>query len=382
MRVLHVLEATGGGTARHVVDLSAGLAQRGVEVHVAYSPLRMDAIWRMGLHKLEQAGVILFPVPMRRAPHPSDASALFALRKYLNKAGPFTLVHGHSSKGGGLARLLRLLGGPPTIYTPNGFITLSPDISAGVQRVYAFVERGLSALTTALIAVSEDEAREAARLGYPAERICIIPNGIDLQAVLQQKREEIRRKWGVDRGDLVVGFVGRFAPQKAPQILLESFAAIAPQHPHARLVMVGSGPLEQDLRRRAEEMGIPVIWPGFMEGREAMQGFDIFALSSNYEGFPYVLLEAMAAGLPTVSTQVGGTELAITDGENGFLVPVGDIRALSRALHKLLLDGALRHRMGAENQKRVQTFSLDKMVDSTLGLYDEISRRQGAAGQR
>ncbi|MGQ9736047.1 MAG: glycosyltransferase [Thermaceae bacterium] len=110
MRVFEILEATGGGTARHVTDLCEGLAQRGLEVHLAYSPLRMDFIMREGLGRLQGAGVRLLELPMRRAPHPSDLRALWKLWWYLKDEGPFHLVHGHSAKGGGMARLLRYMG--------------------------------------------------------------------------------------------------------------------------------------------------------------------------------------------------------------------------------------------------------------------------------
>ena len=374
VRVLHILEATGGGTARHVVDLCVGLAGQGVEVHLAYSPLRMDRILEGGLPLLRQSGVRLLELPLRRAPHPGDLKALLALRKYLKQAGLFDLVHGHSSKAGGLARLLRLLGSAKAVYTPHAFITLSSDIGDAARWVYGLVERGLSPLTSALIAVSEDEAREAIRLGYPREKVRIIPNAIDLGTSQGEAREEVRGRLGLGHNDLAVGFVGRFVPQKAPLILLGAFAKVAPKNPQARLVMVGDGPLKNHLKQRARELALEdrVIWPGFMDGRQAMRAFDIFALSSDYEGFPYVLLEAMAEGLPLVATRVGGTEMAIREGENGFVVPIGDIQGFAQSLDLLLSDTALRRRMGENSRIRVQQFTVDKMVEATLALYKEL----------
>lgn len=103
-----------------------------------------------------------------------------------------------------------------------------------------------------------------------------------------------------------------------------------------------------------------------------MRAFDIFALSSDYEGFPYVLLEAMAEGLPLVATRVGGTELAIREGENGFVVPIGDIQGFAQSLDLLLSDTALRRRMGENSRIWVQQFTVDKMVEATLALYKEL----------
>ena len=100
-----------------------------------------------------------------------------------------------------------------------------------------------------------------------------------------------------------------------------------------------------------------------------METFDIFALSSSYEGLPYVLLESMAAGLPAVCTRVGGVGLLIAEGVNGFTAPVGDLHAFAAALSTLAGDASLRERMGASARERVSNFSIGRMVESTLHAY-------------
>jgi len=379
MRVLHIVEATAGGVARHVVDLCAGLAQRGIEIHVAYSPIRMDPIFKAGLSNLREAGVKLFELPMRRAPHPSDLWVLWLLRRYLVEQGPFTLMHGHSSKGGGLARLLRPLVGARVVYTPHGFITLSPHILPSERQGYGLIERGLVLFTDALVANSEYEAKEAQHLGYPSAKVYVIPNGIrvDEAKASEEEKESLRQGWGLEKNHLVVGFVGRFVTEKGPEVLLEAFSRVAPKHPLARLVMVGEGPLREQLREGARRLGLEgrVVWPGFVNGQEAMRVFDIFVLPSDYESFGYVLIEAMAEGLPVIATEVGIASEAIQEGENGFLVQPRDVQALVVHLDTLLSDPLLRKRMGESSRARVQQFSVDKMIEATLGLYREIVKR-------
>lgn len=374
MRVLHILEATGGGAARHVLDLCAGLARRGVEVHLAYSSSRMDRIFQEGLSALSQSGVALLEVPMRRSLHPNDLRALNLIRRYLWSQASIDLIHGHSSKGGGLARLLRLGTKAKVVYTPHTFVTLFTNIKPFERFSYGLAEKSLSLLTEALIAVSENEAREAYRLGFSQRKIHIIPNGISLTFSAGQNSQSLREAWGLPKPAKVVGFVGRFVPEKNLLLLLEAFAKISTKHSDARLVMIGDGPLKPLLLQRCEILGLGerVIWPGFMDGRQAMRAFDIFALSSDYEGFPYVLLEAMAEGLPLVATRVGGTELAIREGENGFVVPIGDIQGFAQSLDLLLSDTALRRRMGENSRIWVQQFTVDKMVEATLALYKEL----------
>lgn len=376
MRVLHILEATGGGAARHVIDLCEGLARRGLEVHLAYSPLRMDRIMRKGLPRLQAVGVRLLEVPMRRAPHPSDLRAIGVILRYLREAGPFRLVHGHSSKGGGIARLLGLAGlkGHRVFYTPHALVTLNPELSWGARVLYEAIERMLALRTDALIAVSEMEVQEALRLGYPKSRVHLIYNGISLDPISPRGREEARGELGLKPQDLVVGFVGRFSQQKAPQLLLEAFAKVAPLFPEARLVMVGDGPLKGALVERARALGLEgsVLWPGFMDGRTAMRAFDIFVLPSLYEGFPYAVLEAMAEGLPVIATEVGGVWEAVANEENGFIVPVGSVEGLAEALSRLMKDESLRVAFVRRSLERVRRFSVEEMVEATLRVYQSL----------
>jgi glycosyltransferase involved in cell wall biosynthesis len=337
----------------------------------------MDATFKKELPTMTEAGVRFLELPMRRSPHINDIKILSVIRKYLSEQGPFVLIHGHSSKAGGLARLLRVLRGPKVIYSPHGFATLSRDFRNEVRWGYGLIERGLSVFTDALIAVSPGEAKEAIRLGYSREKILIIPNGINLAMHFEEEKEEVRRKWGLTREHLIVGFVGRFVSDKAPFVLLEAFAQISSRHPMACLVMVGDGPLKSQMQEKVRQLAVEdrVLWPGFINGRLAMRAFDIFALPSDTESFGYVIVEAMAEGLPVVSTQVGVAELAIAEGENGYLVPIRDVKAFSQALDRLLSDSVKREQMGKISLTRVQQFTVEKMVDATLALYRELAGR-------
>jgi glycosyltransferase involved in cell wall biosynthesis len=234
-------------------------------------------------------------------------------------------------------------------------------------------------LSDAIILVSEDERRHAVEVGLPPRKLFVIPNGIRLRPP-PPAAESLRARLGLTNGELCIGFVGRFVSQKAPQTLLKAFAALAGRFPQARLVMVGDGALDAALRDDAQKLGIAdrVRWPGPLEGASAMFAFDIFALPSRYEGFPYVLLEAMAARLPVVMTQVGGAGTLVRDGENGFVVPPDRPELLGEALERLLKDESLRKSMGARSIEFVQEFSIEKMVEKTVVLYRLLAtRREG-----
>jgi len=371
VRVLWLIEATGGGTARHVVELASGLAEQGLKIHIVFSPRRADAVWVRGSDQLVERGVRLIPLSMRASPELNDPRKLYWLRNYIVKHGPFDLSHGHSSKGGALSRLLRIGGGPPSVYTPHAFATLRSGIQG---KIYSLAERALAPYTAALIAVSPEEAEEAQRLGYSKERVRVIPNGLDPTSFRPLSRCEARDRLGLPQEMQVVGFLGRLDSQKNPDLLLSAFSLVATHFPRALLVFTGEGPLRQLLVTRASALGLidRVRFLGFRPPEEVLPAYDILALPSRYEGFPYVLIEALLSGLPIIATRTGGAALAVVEESNGYLIPRDDALALARALTNLLGSQSLRKKMGIAARERAHKFSLKQMVVSTLDLYRDL----------
>ena len=175
--------------------------------------------------------------------------------------------------------------------------------------------------------------------------------------------------------------MGRLSSQKDPENLLRAFALLAPKCPRARLIMVGDGPLARPLQAEAARLGVEnrVSWPGALDGPSVMPALDVFALPSRYEGFPYVILESMAAGVPIVTTRVGGAQTLIADGRNGLIVPPGDPTALANALERMLADEEQRRSMGQESALRVRKYSVENMVSKTLEVYEAVRSRSGSA---
>lgn len=368
MDVLHIVESAGGGVARHIEDLCIGLIQKDVGIHIVYSPIREDDIFRAAIKRLQSAGASLISIPMQRAPHASDIQVIREIQKYIKYNKSIKIVHGHSSKGGVYARLARIGTRLHSVYSPHGFVPWLPQPQ---RALYITLERAMRFATSAIIVVSEKEMQFARRLGYPKELIHLVPNGISLDGKAGASRTKARQLLNLSPHDKVIGFVGRFASPKSPLLLIDAFAIIAHDHPNAKLVMVGTGPLLPLAKGRARSLSLQdrILFPGYMDGRDAMAAFDLFALTSEYEGFPYVILEAMAYGLPIVATNVGGTELAIFDNENGYVVQVGDVGGFAEKLNLLLSNDALRLEMGAESLKKVNNFSIDNMVNITLRIY-------------
>lgn len=376
-RVLMVVESSSGGTGRHVLDLAEGLCRRGCDVHVLYSTGRTDRFFMERVAAMR--GVRFAPLPMRTAIHPADLLAVRATRRYLDAHGPFDVIHGHSSKGGAVARLAALGKGLAAFYTPHGLVVMDRGRARWRRLLYLAIELGLSLRTARVIAVAPAEQREAVRLGLGRQRVVLVPNGVD--APVLTPRDAARRNLGLEQDAFVVGFVGRFVSQKAPDVLVRAMRRVADVAPHARLAMVGSGPLEPSLRELAAREGIAgrITWAGERYVNSVLAAFDVLALSSCSEGMPYVVLEAMSAGLPVVATVTAGVESLVHDGENGVVVPRGDADALAAGLLDLAGDPAMARRYGQASLRRVSRFTIDHMVERTLDAYREAMGGGGLA---
>jgi glycosyltransferase involved in cell wall biosynthesis len=377
MKVLLLLEASGGGAGCHVLDLALGLKERGVEVHLAYGTRRLSSPFAQGLPALQEVGVKLLPLPyLRRSPHPSDLGVLKRLLAYAEKEGPFSLLHGHSSKGGTLARVLGVLLRIPVLYTPHGVVTLSPFLSPLERLVYGGAEKLLARLTDLTIAVSPWEGEALARLGYPKSRIRVIPNGVDLHPPSPEERVGVRAQLGLREGERAVGFVGRLDLQKDPLLALESFARFLPKEPRSKLVVVGDGPLREKLLKRAEELGVGARLRllGAVESRSVMPALDVLLLTSASEGFPYVALEALALGVPLVSAPTPGLGEWLRE-EGLALVPQRrDPKPLGEALLQLFSQEGLAEDLRKRGARKVEDLSVERMVEETLRAYLALIR--------
>lgn len=186
-------------------------------------------------------------------------------------------------------------------------------------------------------------------------------------------RARIRAEWGCDDSQLVLGCVARLNPQKAPLFLPPLLAAL-PENVH--LAWVGDGELRDDFLRVADLAGVRhrVHCDGWrQDARQRLAGFDVFVLPSIYEGFPFALLEAMAAGLPCVASDVDGTREALVDGATGWLCPPGDRDAWLATLGSLVADRALREKAGAAGRSRyLEHFTLSAMARGTVEVYTQV----------
>ncbi len=374
IRVCHILEAATGGARRHVVDILRHLDRKRFAPALIASSLR-DPTFAAVAQALAQEGVEVQLLQMRREVHPlADAWALRCLMKLLSR-GRFDIVHTHCSKAGMLGRLAaRMAGIHRVVHTPHVF---SFEMKNGrAQAVfYTLLERWAARCTDRLVAVSGSNREAAlAQLALPAARVTLIPNGVDAASERPDPDSAgLRRRCGLPDSVPVVGMAGRLAVQKNPGDFLRAAKIVAEKLPATHFVWIGSGELRARLLAEAQIHGLAdrLKWlPDWPEGPHGYGLFDVLALPSLWEGMPYVLLEAMACGVPAAAFAVGGVPEAIEHGVSGQLVPPRRPDLLAEALLELLGDDARRQDMGRRARDRVsRNFRLETMVRSLENLY-------------
>ncbi|WP_321958991.1 glycosyltransferase family 4 protein [Burkholderia cenocepacia] len=367
-----VAEAAGGGVAVHLASLIEGLsACDNVDLHliVPQGP-RFDA-------SILDTSVLarcrsVHAVPMERAVGWHDARAVARVYGLLLRIRP-DIVHSHSSKAGAIARLCA---GPwRHIYTPHAVYTLNPSLSDRQRRFYGAVEHWLGRLCSSrIIAVSHDEATHLHdALGIPWERIVTIANGVPPLALLP--RSAARQALGVADNALVVGFVGRLEHQKGVDRLVRIARDTYRQCGDAvQFVVIGPGDFTAAAGADADDLPPNLRVVGALDqASRYFSAFDLFALPSRYEGFPYVCLEAMAAGVPTVASQVAGAAGLIQSREIGIVVPNDDDTTdFTRAVVTLAQDAVQRIQMSVNCARAAEHHSAAAMVSRTLALYHSL----------
>jgi glycosyltransferase involved in cell wall biosynthesis len=385
-RVLEVLEATIGGTKRHLLELSAGLRNLGWDVEVACPRVRSESHGDVSFwDDLRAAGIPTHAVAMRRETlSPTNAVATIRLAQ-LVRAGDYAIVHAHSSVAGALARPAARLAGTPralhnqkakTVYTPHGYAFLNPG-STIRRRLYLEIERTLGRITNRLIALSptEAEATLSNRIVTP-ERLATIPLGVnpaDFPSPERVAEVRAREGWG---SVPVVGTISRMTAQKDPFTWLRTARRVADAHPDVRFIWIWSGELEAEVRALASSLGLDGII-SFLghrpDARELIAACDLFLLTSAFEGLPYSVIEALTSGTPVVATDVVGTRDLIRRDLTGLLAPARDDAALAACVVRLLDDPDLARRLATAGRDDVLgRFSVERMVEQTASLYDSL----------
>lgn len=366
MRIAHVISDTNiGGAGRYLLALLPGAAHHGWEP-IVYAPEGglAAAVRATGLAQVVSLpeGERSFSVPLWRW-----------LQRNLQ---PADVVHTHASLA---ARLVAKQRGYPVVLTRH---TIGPDLPPGGPKPWrrALYRLIANTLSDATIAVSQACRQRLLLEGVPAEQIRLIYHGIDAQPYLVAQRSVWRQQLGLSTDEPVIITVARLAPVKGLQHALAAAAQLKKQRVPFTWLFVGQGPLLQELQAQTQSLGLAdrVRWLGFQSDIPGLlAAADVFVLPSLQEALGLVLLEAMAAGLPIVASQVGGIPELIEPGKQGFLVPPGDSSQLAAAIGVLLADRQRAAVLGAAGREKILAqFTVQNMWQQTDAVYREVVSRR------
>lgn len=302
------------------------------------------------------------------------------------RAHPCDLVHVHKYKDGVLGTIAaRFAGVPYVVRTMHGQSEPLRGWLRAKSAIYETVDRvTLQWMGDLVIAVSKRLAQALSESGYQPTMVTCIQNGLDLRHVAPSRtRAEVLHELGLDPDALLVGTVGRLSAVKGHLHLLRAAKQLSLVEPRARFLFIGDGPLREELRLTAAELGIvgSCLFTGARRDvYDLVSAMDVFVLPSLNEGMPMSLLEAMALGRPVVASAAGGIPEVVSHRVNGLLAPPGDEPALAAACAELLRNRDLAMALGARARKTVEEgFSHNRSGALLLNAYETItSSRRGA----
>jgi len=368
-----------GGAQKQLLDIIGGLDRQAYNIFLftAKDGLLMPEVLSLSGVTVKRSGFLERNInPLK------DILALLEIYNFIKK-NRIQIVHTHSSKAGVLGRLsAALAGGRIILHTVHGwsFHSYQPFI---VNRLYRLLERICAKFTHKIIVVSLWDKDKGIKNGVGKEgQYVLIRYGIDQAVFSKQKGSDaLRSSWGLASGELAVGMIACFKPQKSPLDFIRLAYLISREIEQVKFILVGDGVLLPKVRGLIRKLNL--------EGRVILSGWrgdiplvlsclDVFVLTSLWEGLPIVVLEAMASGVPLVVTDTGGIREVVQDGQTGYLVKTRDLSALNNQVTGLLKDAAKR-KMLAQAAKAVagaKEFSLSNMVKATEGLYSDLAKRR------
>ncbi|MEM8979232.1 MAG: glycosyltransferase family 4 protein [Pseudomonadota bacterium] len=368
LQIALVLETSGGGSGRHVLDLASGLASRGHSVTVVWSPTRATDDFQKDLREIPD--LTLKTLPMSRSVGLQDRKALKAMTALFEQLPAMDVIHAHSSKAGALTRLLPKRIAGSRVYTPHAFRTMDPKLGRPQRFIYGTIERVLAAKGQAVIAVSQFEYDHALELGIAPNCLHLVVNGAGLPR--STNRATARADMGLTENDFVVGFVGRLVDQKDPLRFVEALNLAHTQNTSIKGVVLGDGAL----RAACEQMALPnsVSFLGWQDAPSLIKGFDVFTMTSRYEAMPYTLIEALHARLPIITSDVGGALETVRHGQNGALLPLDATpEVFAAAILDLANTPGKLAAYQATSEAMAQMRTIGVMVDQTEAVYKSLT---------
>ncbi|MGX8127555.1 glycosyltransferase family 4 protein [Clostridioides difficile] len=379
VKIALISEALGGGVRRHLIDLMKNLDKNKFDIYFLYNDHRADEILRESIPEIMNLGVNLIEVKnMNKKVGINDIFALRNLYRELKKINP-DIVHCHSSKAGVIGRVAsKMLGIKNVYYTPHAYAFQNPKISVTKQKIYIFVESILSKFfTTKTINVSSGEKKFALKFDLDKEeKFEVIYNGIEkMDRLSAEKKETLKREFGFENNEIIVGSVSRIDEQKDPNTFFKISKEIVNKYKNVKFVYVGDGNMYDSLKERLknENLDNSIFLIGFRKDvSDILEIFDILLTTALYEGMPYVLIEALVKELPIVATNTTGNN-ELVNNSNGLLFEAGNVEEGVDCISELIESKDLINSLGINSLNEYnEKFTIEEMIKKYEKLYSNL----------
>ncbi|MBI1870453.1 MAG: glycosyltransferase family 4 protein [Chlamydiae bacterium] len=348
-----------GGITSYLLTLAKALKEKGVDPFIASGGGQFErstdlAHFNIGIHTKSELSLHVLKGAWR-------------MKKIIQEEG-IQLIHAQTRVAAVTSFIASHLCGIPFLTTAHGFYR--PHRGRKIFPCWG----------DAVIAISShvrDHLEKDFKVSH--EKIHLIYNGTDLSKLnhlpLEEEKMEFRRQYHLDKDIPTIGIIARLSPVKGHRFLLEALHALSKVR-KLQCLVVGDGPSRKEFLDDLTRFNLKNIvrWiPWTDHSWEVLSLLDVFVLPSLQEGLSLSILEAQAAGVPVVASNVGGISEVVVDGKTGILVPPQDSQALERTLNKMLEDPALARHMGSQGREHVsQKFNLDRMTDKVIALYEKV----------
>jgi len=362
-----LLQSMAGGATRNTFDVYEGLKARGWNVHLIVSNLGVAARYEEELNGFERSDVDF--VSMKRAPHVSDVRVYFEIRRILESLNKKTILHAHSTKAGMLGYLLNSRV-HASVFSPHAYRGIDPNLSGLSREVIEKVESHYSQSYDRVVVEVPLEYEYAARIGIARDKLRLIPNGIN---VTEDALEELYGRRQILSPNPTVGFVSRLVYQKNPLLFIEVLNEIIKGGCDAKAIVLGDGPLKDEMVRQAERYGIAerIDWRGEVPAVGVYSEMDVMVHTSLYEAMAYSLIEACGALLPIVATRNPGSEAVMGRCLSGNLSTKHDAAELAAIVLRIVRDNQSRLEQLRVMKAMALRYSTEIMISS---LEDEYRR--------
>lgn len=380
MKILQVItKSNWGGAGRHVYDVATECKKAGHTISVALGQSSTSTTNNELSTRLSAAGVNTLPIgSLERDVNVSkDASSFAAIMKVINAEKP-DIVHLHSPKAAGLGALAaRILGTEKIVYTVHGW-AFNEDRPM-IQRVgIALISWFTMILATDVILLSEYELAQAQAFPFIKKKLSLIPLGIHTPKYLSQRaaREFLNTKTTTEiKGAHIIGTISELHQNKGLIYAINAVATLIPLYPDIMFIIIGEGEQRPYLESLIKEKGLSnniFLLGKIPDAALYLKAFNIFTLTSVKEGLPYAILEAGLAGLPVVTTSVGGIPEIVSDMHSGILIQSKKIKEIEYSLDFLLKHKAVQKSHGKALQTTVsEKFKFETMIQKILALYEK-----------